>query len=341
MTLALIMLAVLAATVVATGWVRQVAIKRQIIDTPNARSSHALPTPRGGGVGFVLVLLLALPALWLGQWLGTTVVLAFVPAGLAVALLGFLDDLGHVPARWRLLGHFAAAGWLLWMLGGLPPLPLWGASVDLGLVGHGLALLFLVWSLNLFNFMDGIDGIAAGEAVTVCLAGALLLLMVLPGAMLLPLLFAAAVAGFLVWNAPPARIFMGDAGSGFLGLSLAGLMVWGAHLSATLFYGWLIVYGVFVVDATLTLLRRVLRGERFYEAHRSHAYQYASRRLGSHAPVTLAVMAINLIWLLPWALAVVVGWLNPLLGLALAWLPLVVLAWWLKAGDATGQGAHA
>ena len=341
MILAMILTGVLVASVLATGLVRRVAIQRQIMDTPNARSSHTLPTPRGGGVGFVLVLLLALPALWAANWLDGAVLLALLPAGIAVALLGFLDDLGHVPARWRLLGHFVAAGWLLVMLNGLPPLPFLGAPVDLAGIGHVLALLFLVWSLNLFNFMDGIDGIAAAEAVTVCLGGALLLWLTTPVAMPLALVFAAAVAGFLVWNAPPARIFMGDAGSGFLGLMLAGLMLWGGHLSGALFLAWLLLYGVFVVDATVTLLRRAVRGEAFYEAHRSHAYQYASRRLGSHAPVTLAVVLLNTLWLLPWAVMIVIGWVAPLLALVCAWLPLVLLAWWLKAGNAPAQGEYA
>jgi len=147
-------------------------------------------------------------------------------------------------------------------------------------------------------------------------------------------MLAAAVLGFLLWNFPPARIFMGDAGSGFLGIVLGVLSLQAAWTNPLLLWAWLILLGVFIVDATLTLLRRLLRGEKVYEAHRSHAYQYASRRFGRHLPVTMAVAALNLVWLLPLAMLVAVGWLDGLLGVLVAYAPLVVLAWRFDAGRA-------
>jgi len=147
------------------------------------------------------------------------------------------------------------------------------------------------------------------------------------------LLLAAATAGFLLWNFPPAKIFMGDAGSGFLGIVLAGLSLQAAWLSSQLFWGWLILLGVFVVDATFTLIRRLLRGDKVYEAHRSHAYQFASRHYGKHLPVTLAVTALNVLWLLPVALCVVLLGLDGALGLVLAYVPLVLLAVHWRAGE--------
>ena len=254
-------------------------------------------------------------------------------SGSAIALLGFLDDHGHIAARWRLLGHFAAAAWALFWLGGLPPLVMVGHSIDFGWLGYLLASLYLVWLLNLYNFMDGIDGIASIEAICVCLGGALLY--VLQGhtdVAVLPLLLSFAVAGFLYWNFPPAKIFMGDAGSGFLGVVLGVLSLQAAWIDQSLLWGWLILLGVFVVDATFTLLRRLLRGDKVYEAHRSHAYQYASRQFGRHLPVTLAVATINLCWLLPVAAWVVQGG-DGLVGLLLAYLPLIVLAIKFRAGE--------
>jgi len=148
-----------------------------------------------------------------------------------------------------------------------------------------------------------------------------------------PLLLGAAVAGFLVWNFPPARIFMGDAGSGFLGVMLGGLALQAAWVAPQLLWAWLILLGVFVLDATFTLLRRLMRGDKVYEAHRSHAYQYASREYGAHLPVTLAVLGINVLWLLPWACVVALGYIDGLLALLIAYLPLAVLAVRFRAGQ--------
>lgn len=317
-------------------WVlRRYALARSLMDIPNARSSHSVPTPRGGGVAIVLSFLLVLPLLAAMGLLAWSLSWALLGACAAVAVLGFLADHDLIAVRWRLLGHFSAAIWALFWLGGLPPLTLLGFSVDLGWLGHGLAAVYLVWLLNLYNFMDGIDGIASVEAICVCLGGALLYWLVMPNdaaGMLLCLLLAAAVIGFLFWNFPPARIFMGDAGSGFLGLTLGVLSLQAAWAAPQLLWSWLILLGVFIVDATFTLLRRLLRGDKVYEAHRSHAYQYASRQFGKHLPVTLVVGAINLGWLLPIALWVGVGGVDGLLGVALAYVPLLLLAVKFRAG---------
>lgn len=317
-----------------TGVLRRYALARSLMDIPNGRSSHSVPTPRGGGVAIVLSFLAALPLLASVGVLAWPVMWALLGAGGWVAVVGFLDDHGHIAARWRLLAHFIGAGWALGWLGGLPPLVIFGFDLDLGWLGYALAAFYLVWLLNLYNFMDGIDGIASVEAICVCLGGALLyLLLGEGGAALAPLALALAVAGFLFWNFPPARIFMGDAGSGFLGIALGVLSLQAAWVAPQLLWSWLILLGVFIVDATWTLFRRLLRGDKVYEAHRSHAYQYASREFGKHLPVTLAVAGLNLFWLLPIALWVGLGGLDGALGLLVAYLPLVWLAVRFKAGQ--------
>lgn len=335
-----LMIAVVFVAAFALTWVlRRYALASSLMDIPNERSSHSVPTPRGGGVAIVLSFLAVLPLMGVLQWLPWSSVIATVGAGAAVAVLGFLDDHGHIAARWRLLGHFSAAAWALYWLGGLPPLLLFGYTFDSGLFGSILAAVYIVWLLNLYNFMDGIDGIASVEAICVCLGGALLYALLDASSLaLLPLLLAAAVAGFLCWNFPPARIFMGDAGSGFLGLILAVLSLQAAWFKAELLWSWVILLGVFVVDATFTLLRRLLRGDKVYEAHRSHAYQYASRQFSAHRPVTLAVLLINLVWLLPLALAVGLGYLDGLLGVLIAYVPLLLLAIQFKAGQLEKAG---
>ncbi|MFJ2985507.1 MULTISPECIES: glycosyltransferase family 4 protein [unclassified Pseudomonas] len=321
------------ASLLMTAALRRYALSRSLLDIPNARSSHTEPTPRGGGLAFVVAFLLALSALgWAGQ-VAPGLLIGLLGAGGLVAVVGFMDDHGHIAARWRLLGHFAAAAWGLYWLGGVPPLAVFGVRLELQWLWVAFGALYLVWLLNLYNFMDGIDGIASIEAVCVCLGGCVLYWMT--GnlqAICLPLLLAVTVAGFLFWNFPPARIFMGDAGSGFLGIVLGLLSLQAAWINPLFFWGWLILLGVFVVDATFTLGRRLLRGERVYEAHRSHAYQYASRYHASHRPVSMAVAVINLCWLLPVAVAVVMYDLEGAVGTLVAYVPLTLLAIKYQAG---------
>ena len=326
--------AILILSLVLTAGLRRYALARSVIDVPNARSSHTVPTPRGGGVAIVLTFLLAMVGLIPSGVEQISTLLALGGGGALIAVIGFMDDHGHIAARWRLLGHFAAAAWMLGWLGGLPPLAMFGWTLDMGWLGGLLAAVYLVWLLNLYNFMDGIDGIASVEAITACLGAAWLYwLSGLGATAVLPLLLAAAVAGFLYWNFPPAKIFMGDAGSGFIGIVLGGLSLQAAWVSPPMFWCWLILLGVFIVDATYTLVRRLLRGDKVYEAHRSHAYQFASRAYGKHLPVTVAVAALNVCWLLPVAYCVARLGLDGALGVVLAYIPLIVLAVRFRAGD--------
>lgn len=316
-----------------TGRMQRYALARSLLDMPNARSSHTVPTPRGGGVAIVACFCCVLPLLGWAAALPPALLWALAGAGGAVAVTGFLDDHGHVAARWRLLVHFAAAAWALAWLGGMPVVVVAGFAVEAGWLTSAIALVYLVWVLNLYNFMDGIDGIAGVEAICVCVGGALLYLVLGHATLALaPLLLGAAVAGFLLWNFPPAKIFMGDAGSGFLGIVLGVMSLQAAWVAPQLFWAWLILLGVFVVDATFTLVRRLVRGEKVYQAHRSHAYQHAALACGAHRPVTLAVLAINLVWLLPIALLVGLSKLDGAAGVLLAYLPLLGLALRYRAG---------
>ncbi len=323
-------------TMVLTELLRRYALTKHLLDIPNPRSSHNTPTPRGGGVAIVLVFLLGFPYLYKIGGMTSATLLAFCGTGIWVALVGFLDDHGHIAARWRLLTHFIGAIWGLYWLGGVPPLAvsIGITQVELGWLEQIAGIFYLVWLLNLYNFMDGIDGLASIEAITVCMGGILLILLGggSDGQWLGLVLLAFIVAGFLWWNFPPAKIFMGDAGSGFLGIMLGLFSIKAAWVMPQFFWSWLILLGVFVTDATWTLTRRFLQGEKVYEAHRSHAYQFASRFYGSHKKVSLAVGLINLAWLTPLALGVGLAGLNVYLGLVLAYLPLLLLVIYFKAG---------
>lgn len=327
-------LAVFTASLWLTGRLRAYALARDLVDIPNVRSSHRLATPRGGGLAIVLATLAALPVLGALGALTWPTVWGLGGGGALVALVGLADDHGDVAPAWRLIGHFAAALWLLWWIGGVPPVQAFGTPIELDWFGDVLAAFYLVWLLNLTNFMDGIDGIAAVEVITASASIALLSHLAAPstGYWLAPTVLASAALGFLMWNWPPAKIFMGDTGSGFVGLMLGGLSIQAAWVASPLFWSWLILLGVFVVDATVTLVRRAARGERVSAAHRSHAYQHAALRYGAHRPVTLAVATINLCWLLPLAIVALRGGIDAPVALVLAYAPLVVAALWFRAG---------
>lgn len=320
-------------TLVGTFFLRRYALKKAIIDIPNARSSHVTPTPRGGGVAIVICFLASLFFFSIFNYIEKNLLLALLGAGSGVALLGFLDDRGHIAARWRLLGHFLSAIWVVFWLGGLPTLNFFGTGIDLKWAGYIVMSFYLVWMLNLYNFMDGIDGIASIEAITVCIAGAFFYIVLgKTEASTVPLALAACVLGFLYWNFPPAKIFMGDAGSGFLGIIIGILSIHAGSISHQLFWCWLIMLGVFVTDATTTLIVRLLRGDKVYEAHRSHAYQRASRYYNAHKPVSIAVGLINCVWLFPWALAVALSKLDGFLAMLIAFTPLFIIAIRFRAG---------
>src|SRR5580658_1679084 len=295
-------MAALAAAALLTQAMRRLGLRHGLVDIPNERSSHARPTPRGGGVAVVAASTACFAVLWIERRLDTPL-WAALAGGLAVAFIGLLDDRKPLPAAVRLAAHAGAALWAVVWLGGLPPLQFGATLASSGGLGYLLAVLGIIWAINLFNFMDGIDGIAASEAIFIGLAGAALSLLmgVSPGVALAAGVFAAACGGFLLWNWPPARIFLGDVGSGYLGYVIVVLAVAATHDNPAALWVWLILGGAFFADATATLLRRLLRGERVYEAHRSHAYQSLARRWGGHAPVTWTVLIVNVVWLRPCA----------------------------------------
>jgi Fuc2NAc and GlcNAc transferase len=317
----LVALIPLAVAFVLTAVMRRISLARGLLDVPNARSSHATPTPRGGGVAIVLGSFSAFSILWALNVVDFELFMALTGGGLAVAAVGLIDDRRPLPAGIRLVVHVFAAVWALAWLARSPQ----SQSLWTGGAFQVVALLAIVWVLNLYNFMDGIDGIAASEAVFVSWGGGLLLLLAGKsfGVAAMALSLGSACLGFLVWNWPPARIFMGDVGSGYLGYVLALLALAGARESPATLWVWLILGGVFFVDATLTLARRLLRGERVYQAHRSHAYQWLARRWHSHKRVTLTVLAVNFLWLLPCATYVVVNPRRVLWATAVALLPVL------------------
>jgi Fuc2NAc and GlcNAc transferase len=266
-----------------TGVVRRYALRSELLDVPNERSLHRTPTPRGGGLAIALVTLAGLAVAAVAGRIPAQVAWTLGTGGALVAAVGWLDDRRGVGAPARIAVHALAAAWAVYWIRG---------DFDLQAIA---AVVWIVWAINLYNFMDGIDGLAGAEAVSVGLvAGVLLLRAGRTDLAVIAFLVAAAAVGFLRWNWPPARVFMGDVGSGFLGFTFGALALVSHRAGAVPLALWLVVLGVFVFDATVTLVRRMLRGERWYQAHRSHAYQRLVQAGSTHAAATNGVLLVNL-----------------------------------------------
>lgn len=272
------------------------AVSHQVLDTPNHRSSHTIPTPRGGGLSIVMTSLAVVSVLIVTHRLPVRTGLALLLGGSAVAVVGWLDDKHHLGVRLRFVVHLASAVWALAMLGGLPSMGVGSVTLTSPIILSCLAIVGIVWSTNLFNFMDGIDGIAGIQAACVGLGGGILL--TLGGDIGLAycmLALGAASVGFLILNWHPAKIFMGDVGSGFIGFYIATIAVAGENVSRVPLLLWVMMMAVFVVDATATLVHRTIKRYPWSEAHRTHVYQLAVRSGLSHDRVALTVGAMDCI----------------------------------------------
>lgn len=337
-------------TIIASGlvaWfgtllVERLAPRLGLVKPPNERSSHTRPTPRGGGVAIAIAVVASGVVL---AMLGNTSLWAPIGLTLLIAMLGFSDDLMDLSPALRFPVQGLVFALLIYSAGPLPPLQLGiaGWSLD-GLLLAIIIGLVGVWWLNLFNFMDGIDGIAATHAILV-LAGALLVWQTtnadawqFPG-FWLALCVIAATGGFLLRNWPPARIFMGDAGSNSLALVIFFIALETIRMGAIGYATWLILPAAFVADATVALVWRSLRGERPWRAHRRHAYQQLSRLWG-HRRVTLIYCAMTAFWCLPLALAGVVWPSLAWPAVFLTYLPILGFVIWGRSGAADELGAQ-
>ncbi|MNK56737.1 putative undecaprenyl-phosphate N-acetylglucosaminyl 1-phosphate transferase [compost metagenome] len=328
-TFHLLLIAVFVVAVLATRASIAWAHHRNILDEPNHRSSHSRPTPRGGGIGVVTACMVGIA--------GATAMGLLSPAaagalacGLPIAVIGYIDDRRSLSARSRLLVQIASAAGALSLLSPLPTLTLFGFTLPVGLT-LVFYLIGIVWMTNLYNFMDGIDGIAAAQAIAIGLCWAVV---AGPAPAVACVVLALAAAGFLVYNRPPAKVFMGDVGSAFCGffIAVAALqMQQSTHESLIL---WLLPAAPFILDATVTLLVRLMRKQRPNQAHRSHAYQILSRKVRGHGPVSLGYFLIATFWF-----GLVLRWgldhsdaLSPEAIFLLAGLPFVIVGLALGAG---------
>ncbi len=329
----LLLIACFIGTISFTWCYKRFAIRLIAIDVPNDRSAHAEPTPTGVGIVFVLVFYLGVIALVFAGLCDIDVLLILI-GPLVIALLGFIDDIKPVGWPVRATLHFMAAGWCLYLFN-FPPLDILGIHVDPGLAGLALGVLSLVWLLNLYNFMDGIDGFAASEILFIVVAA--LLIGQLGDSQstdrwYLPmLLLIVVVSAFLIFNWPKASVFMGDAGSGFLGL-LLGIFILNSDVVSI--WTWLILSAYFLTDACLTITIRLLGGQKIWLAHSQHAYQHFSRRIGADKTL-YAMLLVNVAWLMPIAILSKAFSGYGFILLLLASIPLLACEFLLGAGQET------
>ena len=300
---------------------------------PNFRSLHQKVIPRGAGLAVAFTALLGYLYLYFDHGLTVSQVMVYVVGGVVVAAMGAADDRLDISARYRMPFQFLMAGWICYWLRGLAPIDLGFAVVDLGYFGHVALFVSLIWFYNIYNFIDGIDGMASSATIFICGAiGAVLFFQQAPVLGLILTLLGVSSAGFLVFNWPPARMFLGDTGSSFMGYILSAVFVESLWHNAAGLWSWLIIGGFYFTDTTLTTTVRILTVPGWYRPHRSHAYQNLARVWNSHRKVVLLVMAINILWVIPllllalkyeaWAIGVTVLVYVPLIALCLKYGPL-------------------
>jgi len=265
----------------------RVALKKKIVSIPNERSLHDTPTPIGGGVAIVLTWYAGISILYFCGKLEKNLYYALM-SGIILTIVSLTDDLTSLKPLVRLIFHFITAIAAFLFLGGLRPLIIPAINMDYSFITYPLAVVGMVWFINLFNFMDGVDGFASLEAIIICL-----LMFVFSGS-IVNILLIACISGFLFWNWPKAKIFMGDVGSTQLGFILVVLGINAHNTYQFSILNWIMISSPFWFDATLTLYRRWRNGERLGEAHRKHIYQRLVRAGFSHLQVNIYLLIINM-----------------------------------------------
>lgn len=271
-----------------TYLIKNYAIKKSLVAQVTDRSSHTTPTPHGGGVAIALTWFIGISYLFFTNAIEYSLFFALL-TGVVLSFVSYLDDLYELSAKLRILVQALVASFGLYFLGGFESLDFAFFSFENQFITNIFAFLLIIWFINLYNFLDGIDGYAGSEAVFLGLAGFLLF----NDAHFLVLLFS--VLGFLVWNWHKAKIFMGDVGSTLLGYNIAIFTIYYANQEATNFWIWIILFSVFWFDATLTLYRRYKNGEKLSQAHKKHGYQRLVQSGYSHSRVTIYSIFINII----------------------------------------------
>ncbi|KAB7889788.1 MraY family glycosyltransferase [Poseidonibacter ostreae] len=271
-----------------TYFIKEYAIKKSLVATVNKRSSHSVPTPHGGGIAVSLTWFIGLIYLYMNDQIDPTLFYALI-IGAVIAVVGLVDDIVELSPKLRMVVFTLVGASGLYIICGLETITFGLFDISNIVVTSAFTMLLILWYINLTNFIDGIDSYLAVKFIFLSVAGFLLF----GGAHFAVL--GVAVLGFLYWNWHKAKIFMGDVGSTLLGYTIAIITIYYANIESSNLWIWLTLYGVFWFDATLTLIRRKLNGEKLTQAHRKHAYQRLTQAGWSHSRVTLAALGLNLV----------------------------------------------
>jgi len=265
---------------------RHIAIKYSVIDIPNNRSSHSIPTPRGGGIAVIISLLCGMLYFYFNNQLDSKLFWSLI-LGIPLSIIGFIDDIYNLKPGIRFSIQFITAISGLLVLGGIKNLAFGFFTIN-SLLLIPLSIIAIIWCINLFNFLDGIDGYIGMEIIFIGLAVFLLTNNIIG------LLIVAAILGFLILNWQPAKIFMGDVGSTYLGYTVAIIAIYFNNNDSIPIINFLILTSVFWLDATITLLRRIRNKENLSQAHRKHAYQRIVQAGWSHQKTVFFVLILNI-----------------------------------------------
>ncbi|MFA6192513.1 MAG: glycosyltransferase family 4 protein [Sulfurimonas sp.] len=274
-----------------TYLIKNHALKNSLLAEVNERSSHTSPTPHGGGIAIAFTWFSGLLYLHFYEQIEPKLFYALM-AGVVISAVSYADDLFELSAKLRLLVQSGVALLGLFALGGLESIDFGIFVVKNQIITNLFAFLLIVWFINLYNFLDGIDGYAGSEALFLALAG----LILFGGAHFAVL--AVSVLGFLVWNWHKAKIFMGDVGSTLLGYTVSVFTLYYANQESSNMWVWIVLFGLFWFDATLTLFRRYRNGEKLSQAHKKHAYQRLIQSGWNHDRVVKYSIIVNLFFLI-------------------------------------------
>ena len=271
-----------------TYLIKNYYIKNALLDKVNERSSHSIPTPHGGGIAMAVTWFLGLSYLYFINEIDTNLYYALM-VGIIISVVSFFDDIYELSAKLRMVVQSIVAILGIILLDGFTILDFGIVTITNPIITNVFAFLLIVWYINLYNFLDGINGYAGSEAVFLAVAG-----FVLFGGDHF-LILAISVLGFLYWNWNKAKIFMGDVGSTLLGYNIAIFTIYYANQEASNLWIWIILFGVFWFDATLTLIRRKLNNEKLSQAHKKHAYQRLTQSGWNHYKVTNYSIVLNIV----------------------------------------------
>ena len=271
-----------------TYFIKEYAIKKSLIATVNERSSHTVPTPHGGGIAVAITWFGGLIYLYINNQIETTLFFALI-IGAVIAIVGLVDDIVELSPKIRMIVFALVGATGLYIIGGLDVLTFGLFDISNTFITSVFAMLLILWYINLTNFIDGIDSYLGVNFIFLSVAG-----LVIFGADYFVVL-GVSVLGFLYWNWHKAKIFMGDVGSTLLGYTIAIITLYYANIQSQNLWIWITFYGVFWFDATMTLVRRKLNGEKLSQAHKKHAYQRLTQSGWSHSKVTLYALGLNVV----------------------------------------------